>query len=110
MDIVEPLSDDEIGKRGPIRCLAQSAVRRSVSFPLHWSVPGRLLRQGPVIRKSKFNETQIVEILKDAESGVPVADRDYQVKLPFESLLSGQAEGGSRSLGRVSPAGARGQC
>ena len=26
------------------------------------------------MRKSKFNETQIVEILKDAESGVPVAD------------------------------------
>jgi putative transposase len=26
------------------------------------------------MRKSKFTETQIVEILKDAESGVPVAD------------------------------------
>lgn len=26
------------------------------------------------MRKSKFNETQIVGILKDAESGVPVAD------------------------------------
>jgi putative transposase len=26
------------------------------------------------MRKSRFSETQIVEILKDAESGVPVAD------------------------------------
>ena len=26
------------------------------------------------MRKSKFNETQIVEILKDAERGVPVAE------------------------------------
>ncbi len=26
------------------------------------------------MRKSKFSETQIVRILKDAESGVPVAD------------------------------------
>jgi len=26
------------------------------------------------MRKSKFSETQIVEILKDAESGVPVAE------------------------------------
>ena len=26
------------------------------------------------MRKSKFNETQIVEILKDAEGGIPVAD------------------------------------
>lgn len=26
------------------------------------------------MRKSKFSETQIVGILKDAESGVPVAD------------------------------------
>ena len=26
------------------------------------------------MRKSKFNETQIVGILKDAESGMPVAD------------------------------------
>jgi putative transposase len=26
------------------------------------------------MRKSKFSETQIVEMLKDAESGVPVAD------------------------------------
>ena len=26
------------------------------------------------MRKSKFSETQIVDILKDAESGVPVAD------------------------------------
>ena len=26
------------------------------------------------MRKSKFNETQIVGILKDAESGVPVPD------------------------------------
>jgi hypothetical protein len=26
------------------------------------------------MRKSKFSETQIVEILKDAESGIPVAD------------------------------------
>ena len=26
------------------------------------------------MRRSKFSETQIVEILKDAESGVPVAD------------------------------------
>ena len=26
------------------------------------------------MRKSKFSETQIVEIVKDAESGVPVAD------------------------------------
>ena len=26
------------------------------------------------MRKSKFSETQIVEILKDAESGMPVAD------------------------------------
>ena len=26
------------------------------------------------MRKSKFNETQIVAILKNAESGVPVAD------------------------------------
>lgn len=26
------------------------------------------------MRKSKFSETQIVSILKDAESGVPVAD------------------------------------
>jgi len=26
------------------------------------------------MRKSKFNETQIVGILKDAEAGVPVAD------------------------------------
>ena len=33
------------------------------------------------MRKSKFNETQIVGILKDAESGVPVADliRKYGV-------------------------------
>jgi len=26
------------------------------------------------MRKSKFNETQIVAMLKDAESGIPVAD------------------------------------
>ena len=26
------------------------------------------------MRKSKFSETQIVAILKDAESGIPVAD------------------------------------
>jgi putative transposase len=26
------------------------------------------------MRKSKFSETQIVEILRDAESGIPVAD------------------------------------
>jgi putative transposase len=33
------------------------------------------------MRKSKFSETQIVEILKDAESGVPVAEllRKYGV-------------------------------
>ena len=33
------------------------------------------------MRKSKFSETQIVEMLKDAESGVPVADllRKYDV-------------------------------
>ena len=38
------------------------------------------------MRKSQFNETQIVGILKDAESGVPVADllRKYGVsKAPF---------------------------
>jgi putative transposase len=29
---------------------------------------------GAVMRKSKFSESQIVGILKDAESGVPVAD------------------------------------
>jgi putative transposase len=33
------------------------------------------------VRKSKFSETQIVGILKDAESGIPVADllRKYGV-------------------------------
>jgi putative transposase len=40
------------------------------------------------MRKSKFSETQIVGILKDAESGVPVADllRKYGVsKATFSS-------------------------
>jgi hypothetical protein len=37
--------------------------------------------QGAVMRKSKFSETQIVGIVKGAESGVPVADllRKYGV-------------------------------
>jgi hypothetical protein len=39
--------------------------RRVVSFPGQSTAPSRLLRQGAVMRKSKFSETQIVEILKD---------------------------------------------
>jgi len=35
---------------------------------------GRLLRVMSGMRKSKFSETQIVEMLKDAGSGVAVAD------------------------------------
>ena len=47
----------------------------TVSPPGCKTPEGRLLRvKGAVMRKAKFSETQIVAILKDAESGVPAAD------------------------------------
>lgn len=58
-----------------------ACVEGRVSFPDRLTAKGRLLRVRAVKRKSKFSETQIVGILKDAESGVPVADllRKYGV-------------------------------
>lgn len=51
------------------------------------------------MRKSKFSETQIVEILRAAESGVPVADllRKHGSARPRSS------SGGVSTAGRPSP-------
>ena len=45
------------------------------------------------MRKSKFSETQIVEILKDAESGIPVADllRKHGITAMLERALTSSA-------------------
>ena len=39
------------------------------------------------MRKSKFSETQIVGILKDAESGVPVADLTAEARRQQSHVL-----------------------
>ena len=40
------------------------------------------------MRKSKFSETQIVGILKDAEGGVPVADLQRKYGVSFDERCS----------------------
>jgi putative transposase len=48
------------------------------------------------MRKSKFSETQIVAILKDAESGVPVADLIRKHGVSKATFFSGEASTAAR--------------
>jgi putative transposase len=48
------------------------------------------------MRKSKFSETQIVAMLKDAESGVPVADLLRKHGVSKATFLSGAASTAAR--------------
>ena len=61
------------------------------------------------MRKSKFSETQIVGILKDAESGVPVADLLRQARRQQGDVLQvAQQVRRGVGVGREAAAGARG--
>jgi hypothetical protein len=61
------------------------------------------------MRKSKFNETQIVGILKDAESGVPVPDLLRKQHQQGDVLQVAQQVRGRVRLGCEAAAGTRGR-
>ena len=50
------------------------------------------------MRKSKFSETQIIGILKDAESAMPVAANLSRPRCGSRSVARAGARRGSRSL------------
>jgi putative transposase len=53
------------------------------------------------MRKSKFSETQIVGILKDAESGVPVADLLRKVGISKATFFKWRSKYGGASVSDV---------
>jgi putative transposase len=53
------------------------------------------------MRKSKFSETQIVGILKDAESGVPVADLLRKYGVSKSHLFKWRSKYGGASVSDV---------
>jgi putative transposase len=53
------------------------------------------------MRKSKFTESQIVEILKDAEGGVPVADLLRKHGVSKASFFKWRSRYGGASIGDV---------
>jgi len=53
------------------------------------------------MRKSKFSETQIVGILKDAESGVPVADLLRKVGVSKATFFKWRSKYGGGSVSDV---------
>ncbi len=53
------------------------------------------------MRKSKFSETQIVGILKDAESGVPVADLLRKHGVSKATFFKGRSKYGGATVADV---------
>ena len=53
------------------------------------------------MRKSKFSETQIVGILKDAESGVPVADLLHKHGVSKATVFKWRSKYGGASVSDV---------
>jgi putative transposase len=53
------------------------------------------------MRKSKFSETQIVGLLKDAESGVPVADLLRKVGISKATFFKWRSKYGGASVSDV---------